>query len=326
MLALPLLLESTEQIALEMVWDQWSELGAPTASQQQRKPRKSLVDPEALLLASICLLSLDKQLREAVRWWISAGSTMTSITRLKRLLPLFPSSAESMLARVADLAVASQDLRWATLTTGNTIRRLEPTEDTVAVVNPAALVLRMRLIFGINPTADIITYLLGRGRQAATVRQISATTAYARSSVHRVLDSLVAAKIAGRNRTHPATFELCAEGWLELLGRGVIRTDGRGRVGFRRGHLKKTAAPMWLCWSQLFSLLTILRDAIRCAQTSSKPLRGIMMEAWRHFDAHRKVFWENNLMLISLNPYGDQYIESLLDNISKISAWYASDT
>ena len=321
--ALRLVSEVTEQAALEMIWEQWAELGAD-APPSQRREKMSLVDPEALLLLSLCLVPADHKIKELMRWWALNGARLTSVIRLKRLLPFFPPAATTGVGHLAGIA-ASHDPRWSSLSTLRSVTCTGEGERRIEVLKPSSLILRMRLIFGVNPTADVITYLLSRGNQPATARQIGVATGYGRSSIHRVLEGLTAAKIAGRSTGRPASYVMCAEAWQEMLGRNVIRTDVRGRVGFRRGYLKNTAAPMWLCWTQIFSFLAMLREACIRAQSSSWNHREVLRPVCDQFDGFRKVFIEHNLMLPSLNPYGDQYIWSLHDNISKLSSWYVSN-
>ena len=319
--------EVTEGIALKMIWDQWAVLGSDE-SRTLRRARESLVDPDALILLTLSLIACDERLERVSLWWAHTCAPLSSVKRIRRLLPLFPRTAGEGVRNLAGIVLrATKDTRWKSLAGQKSVSRQRPIIDPrpVDVLNPSSLVLRMRLIFGVNPTADVITYLLSRGSQPATARQIHTATAYGRSSIHRILDGLVAAKIVGRIQTRPATFMLCAEAWQEMLGRSVVRTDLRGRVGFRRGFLKFSGAPMWLCWVSLFSFLAILQDESRRAFESGQYRREALNRARRHFQDSRRVFFENRLMLPALNPYGDLYIWSLLDNLSKISDWYSSD-
>lgn len=352
-----------ERTALDIVWEHWGMLGytpPPTGA----LPKKSLVDPEALLLLSLYLLPADERLGPAVVWWAESCAPLCSIQRIKRLLPLFPNSARKRLAEWAAPAAASRDPRWGALAnarstsvarsattraarTRSATTRAAPTRsdsttqsDSVArsavrrrpvnrarpplILGPAALVLRGRLLFGVNPRADVIVYLLSRGTQTASVTEIASTTVYARSSIYKILAQLQACRLAARMGTRPRSYVLCADAWREVFGREVVRDDWTDRFGFRRGYQKKTAARMWLCWPQVFSVLALLRD-VGCEDSPN----GISQEervanVFRACFEYQRTFFGHGLKILPYHGLDPRRLYLLDESVDTIVDWYRS--
>lgn len=333
-----------EQTLIQIAWDQWGALGIDVPGGTHR-PELSLVDPEALLLISLYLLPSDRELKEPLDWWVGSASALTSIHRLRRLLTMFPTIVERRLQHLAALAVATGDCRWKALI--RTVRRtsksmleprgLTPAKDLknptgpvirstvprpIDIMNPAALILRVRLLFGVGPRADLITCMLSRGGQTATARELLNTTAYGTSAVYRILDELAGAGIVARTKSRPATYQICSEAWQEVLGRSVIQHDVKGKVGFRRGYLKKTAAPMWLCWPQLFSYLATLSEACRAEGREQREGTPDLESASRLYTEYRRTFLEQRLALPPLHFYWLREDVGLRSSVDAIGRWY----
>ena len=327
-----------ERVALEIAWDQWGALGF-TASRPSAQSNRSLIDPEALLLLTLYLQPADDRFDTAVAWWSRSFAALTSIHRLKRLLPMFPKPARTRLAASAAPAAARTDLRWNALAAP----QANPRPDLAAVprsrhgddpsrrvratlvLNPSALVLRGRLLFGVNPRSDVIIYLLSRGTQPTTVREIVATTRYARSSIHQILVQLEDARLVARTGARPFTFLLCAEAWREVFGRDVIRSDWTDRIGFRGGYLKKTAARMWLCWPQIFSMLTLVCEAGRSGapHVAEDPRIRAVFRASFEYD---RAFHGHRLVIPSYHGHDPRRLRMLHEAVESIAAWYHSQT
>ena len=94
---------------VQACWTQWSAVstGVPT-----ERPARAIVDPEALVLASMALADYEPRLWRACRMWAPAGSRLLSVQRIKNLGNTIAVPAER-LAEFAWMATAKgNDKRW----------------------------------------------------------------------------------------------------------------------------------------------------------------------------------------------------------------------
>src|SRR5213080_2951658 len=98
------------EAAARAAWTQWGAIFTFPAS---RRPAKSIVDPEALLLGSLALREHEPRLRGVVQLWARYESRLLSVQRAKNLVPRFRGAVRERLAAFARLAVTEGgDLRW----------------------------------------------------------------------------------------------------------------------------------------------------------------------------------------------------------------------
>src|SRR2546427_10029084 len=90
------------EAAARAAWTQWGAIFTFPAS---RRPAKSIVDPEALLLGSLALSEHEPRLRGVVQLWARHESRLLSVQRMKNLVPLFRRAVRERLAEFARLAV-----------------------------------------------------------------------------------------------------------------------------------------------------------------------------------------------------------------------------
>src|SRR5690606_1383978 len=315
-------------LALQIVWDQWDALGY-LAPEPARRPRNSVVDPEALLLLSILVREADDRLRAVMRWWIEARPDLWSMQRLRRLLVSFPRWHSAGRAGSMEPALLGREARWYPIIAG--VLAGEPLvgepvrqkKREIQLLNPAALVLRSRLLLGVNPRSDILVYLLGRGVDAASVREIAGTTVYAHTTVHQILQQLAASRLVLRKGKRPHRYSICTEAWQEVFGRDAIKSGLNARIGFRRLYGKKTAARMWLCWAQVFSLLAFLTtvDADGADNPEDNPY---VHAVFQHCLRERRTFIEHRLYVPTYHGLDPRRFQLLHDCIDAVAEWYAA--
>ncbi|MCS4177342.1 hypothetical protein GGP96_002067 [Salinibacter ruber] len=102
--------ERLGEAGAQAAWAQWSALGAGTLQGARRAT--SIIDPEALLLLSLCLIPKERRLRDLTRWWAEVGSELLSVQRTKTLAKDFPSSVEGRLRAYSRWATRAGDKRW----------------------------------------------------------------------------------------------------------------------------------------------------------------------------------------------------------------------
>lgn len=186
---------------LNLLWRQWHELGAP-AARQKSATRRSIIDPEALVLCSLASIQREPRLGDALVSWCTTNSEHLSAQRLKNLARDYPGSVRALLPGLANVMVkAGKDSRWRPLAGTTTaipailVQRGPKQSTAVPLDRPAAFLLRMRAIFGLGLRADIIVFLL-RKRDAqdySDAGEIARAVGYNRTAVKRTLDVLVAA-------------------------------------------------------------------------------------------------------------------------------------
>lgn len=201
-------------------WAQWSGIEAWSAG----KPARSIVDPEALLLASFWLEPEEPRLWRVARIWARGGARYLSVQRIRNLAPGYPEASRRRLADFAwECLTAGKDARWKALakppvtTLRERARGLEPSPrfDT-----PAALVLRLRLGLGVGIKADVLACLLGNAEGRRTISEIAAATAYDRRAVDRAVTELAAAGFISAMATSPLSYRADLERWEPLLRLG----------------------------------------------------------------------------------------------------------
>src|SRR5689334_16645943 len=89
-----------QKALLDAVWRHWAELGASASAQSGAR---SVVDPEALILASLCLLDHEPRLNDLMIHWSILNSSFLSVQRLKNLASKFPAAIAPLLSGLAEL-------------------------------------------------------------------------------------------------------------------------------------------------------------------------------------------------------------------------------
>jgi hypothetical protein len=219
---------------LGTAWVQWQALGAQAAA--ARAP-VSVVDPEALILASLGLRHREARLWDFLYGFAGLGPRLLSVQRIQRLAPLYPAEAAAGLAVFAR-AVTDQakDPRWRRLAgraaaPAGRARKLQPPAERFSL--PAGLMLRLRSGMGVDVRTDTLTYLLGRGEEWAGVAEIAAALGYGTSSVRSATDALAAARFIETGGTRPQRYYASRQRWGALLGHAAL--------------------PRWQPWSDTFA-------------------------------------------------------------------------
>ena len=93
--------ENLSQATLELAWRQWSAAGLAGTQDSSR----SLLDPEALLVASMTLGRHDARLFDEVLDWLVKNASLLDLARLRRIARRGTPSERSLLAVAARIAV-----------------------------------------------------------------------------------------------------------------------------------------------------------------------------------------------------------------------------
>lgn len=229
------------EAAAHAAWTQWAALGfGPLAAPAAR----AIVDPEALVLASLTLGEQKRRLDRVMRTWLGMGSRLLSTGRLANLMRDYPESLAPRVAEFAAEAARHGDARWTRLAERSRgfaeARAVSETRVSPLFRVPAALMLRMRLAFGVGIKADALTFLIGCAGARAGMREIARSIGYADRAVRKAVEDLVAARFVDAVATSPASYTVTRKNWLPLLG-----TDDN-------------ATPLWRAWHSLYVVVNEL--------------------------------------------------------------------
>ncbi|NPV59160.1 MAG: hypothetical protein HPY75_05795 [Actinobacteria bacterium] len=232
--------KSFERAIRDIMWSQWSALGAYV---EVEPCRKALVDPEAILVATCALGRDDARIFDEAMDWTVVNHRLLRPWRMRRISRSFGPEVTRTLGAVLEyvsmevgaevfpgvrdeargslgeveveelfrrekglFGVAGKDAdtvfaRWKLLRGAPRIRRHSGTPDRS---NPANLMLRLRDFYGSGARADVMTYLLTEG--GGSSNGIATKISYRQGQVYRVLENLVSAGIAhkrgGRGNAH----------------------------------------------------------------------------------------------------------------------------
>jgi hypothetical protein len=224
------LCEALRRASLDVVWRQWGALGGMTAVSQRAT---SLVDPEALVLFSLRLVPSEPRLAGVVGDWVALNSDVLSVQRMRNLSGDYPPEVRAGLADLARVALQEgKDHRWKSMLAGRSdgsapefVRRgAKRRAVRVEVGEPAALVLRLRLAFGVGIKADVLALLLGRADDEWTeVSAVARSTGYTVAAVRKAIDDLAEAQFIERGSDARAEYRASRASWRKLLGGAEAR-------------------------------------------------------------------------------------------------------
>lgn len=287
------------QAVVEAAWAQWSAIEAWPGG----KPARSVVDPEALVLASLWLESEEPRLWRVARLWARGGARYLSVQRIKNLAPSYPAHARKRLGDFASECLhAGKDARWRGLATAPTAKvRERGTElsPSPQFRRPAALMLRLRIGLGVGIKADVLAYLLGAAGGHRTLREMADSTGYIRRAVDRAVAELVAAGFVTALATSPASYRAPAERWEPLLELGQN-------------------PPFWWHWDQVYRLAGALNEAATAAARESRFLQA--SRARDVMESHYQAFDLNAVPVREVNTApGEAYLGVLAEDVAVLA-------
>jgi hypothetical protein len=293
-----------QERTLVVLWRQWEALGASAASD----PARSLIDPEALVLASLVFQDKERRLSDALRWWAKTGAALLSITRIRSLAKQFPDTIGDRLGEFAALALREgRDFRWRPLARpsgrpagrqGKTLS-MEP-----RLLAPAALLLRLRLGFGVTVKADLLAMLLGSPGTWLSVREIAAPLGYTAQSIRRTADDLVSARLLQARNKPPTGYRLDPKPWAGLLG-------------------VPANLPLWRHWVPVFAFVAALVAWIQEEANSEQASQYMLSSRVRDIlESHHDAFVWNRLAIPRPEDYqGETYLAAFQTTLAVLGTW-----
>ncbi len=260
------------------LWDQWTVLGAPTSSKEVRGV-PWMIDPEALILASLALAEHETRLRDVMIEWLAQHGSLINVARLKRIKSSHFPGVEEELGSIASTLLNHGKLpNWKTLLPRDSISDSSPPASSIRGLatkfDPHAspcLILKFRALLGVSSRAEILAYLLTLPHYQDSISGIAAETGWFSKTIQK---AVVEMKSSGHVRTNQG-----------VTSRAVaINPDDWS--AFTGGQVMK-----WLQAPNLFEghlqLLTSLKRIIR---ESPKPSVAHFLMAETYSEAANKIF------------------------------------
>ena len=169
--------------------------------------------------------------------------------------------------------------------------------------DPPALLLRLRLAFGVQGRTDALAFLLATAPAAATAKDVAEAIAYGPMPVRRALDAIAASRLIVAEGSRPERYHADPERWRSLLGGGA-------------------ALPKWRYWASLFAFLseTLLparstRVRERSPYLESSDLRRIVLQ-------HRGTMIRNRVPIPEPLDYpGEMFLEGFEKTLASVTDW-----
>lgn len=299
--------EQVTDAAVSIVWSQWSALNPQLLSADT--PRAAaLIDPEALLLASLALLDDERRLVDVLGWWAMRGSTLLGVQRTTTLAAAFPVTARERLGGFAALAVQAGDRRWQRLASSPwpVQPRAGKGPAALRLAGAATLWLRLRAAMGVGARVDVLAFLLCRRGATVPVKDISRALGYA------------------PNNVRGAARDLQLAGWVDATDER--RAEFGTRPGFAERFLALTPAeetgggapPAWRYWAEILAFLT---SAAAMDETAAQPY--LLSSAVRDlFGRFRWAFRANGIALPDPADHaGANYLPAFDSTVDAIAEW-----
>ncbi len=275
--------------ALELAWRQWTAIGVAGAT----PAAKTIVDPEALLLATLSIGRADARLFDEMLDWVATNASLVDMARLRRLAKHADSETRRLLAAVAELAVehgarsSFRQIGYAALVaqesqatydteplfgTGDSagdwrepdelFERVGFTRGTPQLRGmsqqprgsaPAALRFRARALVGLGPRAEVLVYMWTH--DGAHGRLIATRAAYGQTAVAEYLAA------------------------LELAGLAQRRDEGRKAEYVLDESLQSIARPVptYVDWVRAWPAVIAVLDALKSGESLSEGAKWALL-------------------------------------------------
>lgn len=285
--------EQLHEALLNLLWRQWAALGVAAHAGAQNAG-SAVLDPEALLLFTARFCRCDQRLYDLVLNWLLEHESAVNLPRLKALAKKAAWQDSDSLAYMAAVVAGNGAKRWQTLAKAHTVapagayeplfRDLAagdasyiPLADSLAEtygfrrnkferqhkISPklpqttATLLLTLRACVGATARAEVLLLLLGS--PCCSAAELAQRSGYARSSLHALLQELVAGNVAEEQAAGGSKLYVLrrAEEWRNLLG--------------------VDAPPHFPRWNRLYDALGLLWETVsnpRLAHLSETTFRG----------------------------------------------------
>lgn len=294
--------------AVETCWAQWLTLGSP-ASRTDGARASALVDPEALVVLSLCVRERERRLLDMVRWWARVGSRLTSVQRFQSVAGRFPEvGGQEALSTFGAEAAAEGDRRWARHAEDRegSPRRRDRGPDAPTLVEPSTIWLRLRAGFGVGAKADTLAFLLTTGEAWSSAKAIAFATGYSTVATRSAASEMTLARFVRETSGRPVEYSVAAEAWAPLLSLS-----------------EPSQVPAWRHWPEIFAFLAGAMDWVRAARSPDAPGPRVLASRARDLvEKHERGFALDRIDVPRPDRYrGPEAVDGLLETVRTVSRW-----
>lgn len=207
-----------ESTAVDATWAQWSALTSLAAPATEGRAW-TIVDPEALVLASLMFSPSERRLEDLVAAWARGAGFLMSKPRFRSLASLFPEKVEGRIEDFARYAVEGGDSRWKSWARpqGEAPAPREKPLGPLRLTDGPSLILRFRAAFGVNAKADLLAILLGMDGAAVDLKALATATGYSERMIRTATEEMVLAGFLVEVDGRPSSFYVEPDPWAEVL-------------------------------------------------------------------------------------------------------------
>jgi len=248
-----------EATLVETTWAQWSVL-TTTALPAAERRAWTIVDPEALILASLSVGHHERRLNDLVGGWTRVGASLMSMQRMRTLAKHFPDRVQDQLGPITAAAKSGGHLKWERLTAESQAPEYRLRDKPVSLsrlTDAPALTLRLRAGIGVNAKADLLSLLLGLGGEAADLKVIAAATAYTERAIRIAVQEMTLAGFIHEIEGRPSSYYAEPRAWAQLLQHQLDRSQA------------EFSLPRWRFWWAVFAFLAKVADWGERAEASN---------------------------------------------------------
>lgn len=293
--------------ALDAVWAQWGVLNPMLLRDSSTLAPASVIDPEALVLASLGLWEEERRLADVLAWWAARGAMLMSTRRIETLRASFSGDTAERLNHFALWARQGGDTRWKPGAADDVPVRTGKGPSELRLSGPATLLLRLRAGFGVSAKPDVLAFLLALDGEPAAPREIARAVGYADKNVRVAARDLVLAGFIEERDSYPVGYA--------------------SRPGFARElvHLlawdeAAAAVPAWNHWAGVFAFLLSVMSWREADELSNGYV--LSSRARDLHDEYRWLFRSAGLRVPDPKRYpGEQYLAAFGDTLEILSAW-----
>jgi len=267
---------------------------------------RSTVDPEALLLFSCALRDDEPRLWDLVAGLLATASSLLSVQRVRNLAAHYPERVRGVLAEAAAIAATDgKDARWkplAAAAAGRPYRAGKVARSTRRIAEPPALMLRLRLAFGVHARSDVLAFLLASAPSSATAREVAEATGYGPTPARRALEAMATARVVSAEGSRPERYHADRERWAALLGGASI--------------------PAWRHWHALFAFLAAVLPSERGRAVAERSPYLRSGDLRRLVLGHRAAFALNRIAVPEPADYvGEEYLAGFEETVRAVAEW-----
>jgi hypothetical protein len=300
--------EQCREAVLDAVWNQWTALGGQAGG--RITVPQSIVDPEALLLYSCAIRDDDPRLWDFVGGLLALAPSLLSVQRTGNLAAQYPQGVRAVLAEAAAIAAnEGKDARWKPLAAGATPRQYHSRkvyQPAGHVGLPAALMVRLRLAFGVHARSDLLAFLLGTAPASATAREVAEATGYGPVPARRALEAMATARILSAAGSRPERYHADTERWAALLG--------------------GTQLPRWRYWQPLFVFLAAALPAKQQEAVADRSPYLRSSEERQLVLTHRAAFALNRIAVPEHSDYvAEEYLAGFERTLLAVAEWVGAN-